>query len=99
MSTERNNFLYAKNNISKWSESLIETFNKYIRVFKSGVSARASQSSHKENIQGVFTRMSDMTHPVFWTSSKQVTSTDQVILGPFSPHSKDLRLNFSPHSV
>ena len=40
--------------ISVWSESPVESWNKYIRAYQSGVSARAHQSSIKNNLKMFF---------------------------------------------
>ena len=53
----------AGKSISVWSESPVESWNKYVRAYQSGVSARARQSSIKNNLKDVITRMLIESHP------------------------------------
>ena len=53
----------AGKSISVWSESPVESWNKYVRAYQSGVSARAHQSSIKNNLKDVITRMLIELHP------------------------------------
>ena len=49
--------------IGAWSENPLECWNKHVRSFKSGCSARSRQKSIKENIHDIFKRMLIMSHP------------------------------------
>ena len=49
--------------ISIWSESPIESGNKFVRAYQSGVAARARQSSIKENLKDILSRMLIESHP------------------------------------
>lgn len=49
--------------IAKWSESPVESWNKHVRAFQSGPSARARQLSIKDNIHDIFRRMLIKSHP------------------------------------
>ena len=49
--------------IAKWSEGPVESWNKHVRSFQSGPSARSRQLSIKDNIHDVFRRMLIMSHP------------------------------------
>ena len=53
----------AGKSISVWSEIPVESWNKYVRAYQSGVSARARQSSIKNNLKDVITRMLIESHP------------------------------------
>ena len=53
----------AGKSISVWSESPVESWNKYVRAYQSGVSARACQSSIKNNLKDVITHMLNESHP------------------------------------
>ena len=53
--------------IAQWSESPVESWNKHVRSFQSGVAAKARQSSVKENIHDIFCRMLISSHPVIAT--------------------------------
>ena len=55
--------LNDSSNISKWSESPVESWNKHVRSFQSGTSSRAQQVSVKENIHDIFVRMLISSHP------------------------------------
>ena len=50
--------------IAKWSENLVESWNKHVWSFQSGPAARSCQLSIKDNIQDIFRRMLIMSHPV-----------------------------------
>lgn len=50
--------------IAKWSESPLESWNKYVRAFQSGVSSRARQCSIKANIHDIFKRMLINSNPL-----------------------------------
>ena len=49
--------------ISIWSESPVESWNKFVRAYQSGVAARARQSSIKDNLKDVLSRMLIESHP------------------------------------
>ena len=49
--------------ISLWSETPVESWNKYVRAYQSGVAARARQSSIRDNLKDVLTRMLIESHP------------------------------------
>ena len=49
--------------ISIWSESPVESWNKFVRAYQSGVAARARQSSIKDNLKDVLSRMLIEYHP------------------------------------
>ena len=49
--------------ISVWSESPVESWNKFVRAYQSGVGARARQNSIQDNLRDVFTRMLIESHP------------------------------------
>ena len=58
--------LFERNNgssIAKWSESPVESWNKYVRSFQSGPASRARQLSIKDNIHDIFRRMLIDSHP------------------------------------
>ena len=59
--------------IAIFSEQGSEAWNKHIRAFKSGPSARARQTSIKENINDIFNRMMIKTHPKIATQKRQVS--------------------------
>ena len=58
--------LFEKNDgnpVSKWSEQGVEAWNKSIRAWKSGKSARSRQNTQENNIHDVFRRILISTHP------------------------------------
>lgn len=59
--------------LGKYSEQPQEAWNKYVRTFKSGPSARSRQCSVKLNIYDVLKRMLIMSHPL--VASKKKTPT------------------------
>ena len=59
--------------IAIFSEQGSEAWNKHIRAYKSGPSARARQTSIKENINDIFNRMMIKTHPKIATQKRQVS--------------------------
>ena len=50
--------------VARWSESPVESWNKYVRSFQSGVGSKARQSSVEENIHDILRRMLICSHPV-----------------------------------
>ena len=64
--------------VSNWSEQGSEAWNKYIRAWKSGKSARSQQYSLKDNIYDVFRRILISTHPAItsqhFRSKKRIKS-------------------------
>ena len=61
--------------LSAYSEQAQEHWNKCLRSFKSGSSARARQHSLKDNIKDVMARMLQMTHPVVVAKRRQIKCT------------------------
>ena len=49
--------------ISIWSETPVESWNKYVRSYQSGVGAKARQHSIKDNLRDVLSRMLIESHP------------------------------------
>ena len=49
--------------IAKWSESPVESWNKFVRSFQSGPAARSRQLSLKDNTYDIFRRMLIVSHP------------------------------------
>ena len=49
--------------ISIWSESPVESWNKYVKAYESGVAAKARQTSMKENLRDILQRMLIQSNP------------------------------------
>lgn len=49
--------------ISIWSETPVESWNKFVRSYQSGVAAKARQHSIKDNLRDVLSRMLIESHP------------------------------------
>ena len=60
--------------IAKWSESPIEGWNKYVRSFQSGPTARSRQMSVKTSIHDIFKRMLITSHPIIASRRHRPTS-------------------------
>ena len=58
--------------IAVYAEQGSEAWNKYIRAYKSGPSARARQCSVENNTRDIFTRMMLQTHPLIATKKRQI---------------------------
>ena len=59
--------------IAKFSEQSGESWNKFIRAYKSGAACKARQMSIKLNTRDVFTRMMIKTHPVIANKKRQIS--------------------------
>ena len=56
--------------VANWSESPVESWNKYVRGYQSGIGSKARQTSIEENVHDIFRRMLISSHPVI--ASKQL---------------------------
>ena len=61
--------------LSAYSEQAQEHWNKHVRSFKSGSSARARQHSIKDNLKDVMARMLQVTHPVVVAKRRKIKCT------------------------
>ena len=58
--------------IAEYSEQSIESWNKFIRAYKSGPAAKARQMSIKMNTKDIFQRMMIKTHPAIALKKRQL---------------------------